>query len=500
MNENERHNIDETFRTKIEQMSMKPPTTNLGDVRANVLQRYLQNAQHQNRWLKGSLIAMTFLLGTCTYFLLNRPPVPEVKILVRNKYIKDTICLTQYCTKYVKVPVLIYPKFEDKKEQITKTVQSNNIINDDTFTDSLPNITAINDPLDKQREIADLWVSNNSGKSKSAKSQIVKRDDIESINVEINRNIQSKQQNVIDETSPNNELANKLTDQLLKSKNLNSDITWKKPVLKFKSPVKVKESKIRIPFIDRLSTGIYFSPEGNIADVRKDAIQAFGLGDEAISNSSSIGLRVGFKLSKKVSIHSGVELQTMNFVHQGADKEKVIAESGMDGKPLFFRHTMFGVALIPLTEMTANPQVGSHILIEGDKGHFIEAIRIPLSIKFQLHDWNFSGFGWRGAGLSLYGIGGGYFVIDNKQQLMVEIYEPDGHDFYTTLNNFKNTKAYTGLNFGIGGELSFGRNFQIFAEPYYQTTLTSLVKDMPIRTFVNGIGLKIGINYQFSKR
>lgn len=496
MNENERYNIDETFRTKIEQMSLRPPTTNLHDIRANVLQQHLQSSQYQNRWLKGSLIAMTFLLGACIYFLMNKQFAPEDKILVKNVFIKDTIYITKYQTKYLKVPLLIYPKQSDINAHFAKNIQPKEIIDDKTFTNSLPNnTTKINNPLDTQREVADLSELN-IDKSKSLENQNIKRDDLESINVEINRNIQSKQQDIIDNVSPNN----KLTYQLLRAKNLNSDITWKKPFLKFKSPVKLKEPKMKIPFMDRLSTGIYFSPEINIADVRKDAIEAFGLGDEAISSSSNIGLRVGFKLSKKVSIHSGVELQTMNFVHQGAGKETVTAESGADGKPLFFRNTIFGLAPIPTTEMTANPQVGSSVLIEGNEGHFVETIRIPLSVKLQFYERNLNGFGWRGAGLNLYAIGGGYYAIKNKQQLLVEIYEPDGHDFYATLNNFNNTQAYSGLNFGIGAELSYGRNFQIFAEPYYQTTLTSLVKDMPIRTFVNGIGLKMGVNYQFSKR
>jgi hypothetical protein len=518
MNENERHNIDETFRKKIEGMSLKAPSPNLDGVRANVLQKTLQSSQFQNRWLKGSLATMMLLLGGCVYFLMDKPDDTD-KILTHEKIIKvyqtDTVYITKYQTKIIKVPVMIYPKESQNRNQYTTIIQTNTIIDDITFTNE--NAIVLNDK--SRANQTPKYLSLSKGKN----NQIIDNQEItnnsspviitdkknESIftNIEIGKSISENTPNILNNTIGNSNKKQPeqlLTYDFLKSKPYNSKIAWKTPLFSYKSPVKptMKPQKITIPFMDRLTLGVYFSPENNVEDIRKDNIQAFGLGDENIMSSSSLGARIGFKVSKKLSIIAGVEEQTMNFIHRGtgSQKESITAIGGVDGKPVFLRHTVFGVAQIPTTQMTSNPKVGSNIIVEGEDGHFVQTLKIPVSLKYQFYERTLRGFGWRGAGLNLYAIGGGYYALPTKQQIKIEIYEPNGNDYYLTLNNFNNTNPYTGLNVGMGAELSYGRGFQLFVEPYYHSTLTSLVNNMPIRTYVNGVGMKFGVNYQFSKK
>jgi hypothetical protein len=518
MNENERHNIDETFRTKIEQMSLQAPSPNLDGVRANVLQRNLQSSQFQNRWLKGSLVAMMLLLGSCVYFLMNKPDDID-KTLTHEKIIKvyqtDTVYITKYQTKIIKVPVLIYPKATQTRDQYANIIQPNSDVNENTFTNGLPNENAnVSNGNNRANQIP-KYLALSKGRNKQSSSDNQEIETISNPKNKADESIFTKRENgnIITENTvniPNGVVENSIINQpekllsydFLKAKPYHSDIAWKTPSLKYKSPVKptIKPQKITIPFMDRLTLGVYFSPENNVEDIRKDNIQAFGLGDENISSSSSLGARIGFKVTKKLSIVTGIEMQTMNFVHVGMGKEPIIAVGGADGKPVFLRHTVFGVAQIPTTQMTANPKVGSGITVEGETGHFIQAFKIPLSLKYQFYERTLRGFGWRGAGLNLYAIGGGYYALPIKQQVLIEIYEPNGNDFYTTLNNFSNTNPYTGLNVGLGAELSYGRGFQFFVEPYYHSTFTSLVNEMSIRTYVGGIGMKFGLNYQFSKK
>jgi hypothetical protein len=517
MNENERHNIDETFRNKIEQMSLNAPTPNLDGVRANILQRNLQSSQFQNRWLKGSLVAMTLLLGSCVYFLMNKPDDID-KTLTHEKIIKvyqtDTVYITKYHTKIIKVPVLIYSKATQTRDQYANIIQPNSDINEKTFTHGLPNENAIVSNENIKANHTPKYLSLSKVKNKqSFDNQEIKNNSIPKNNTDESVFTKRENANIIPENTanfPNGVVENSVKNQpepllsydYLKSKPYRSDIAWKTPLLKYKSPLKptMKPQKITIPFMDRLTLGVYFSPENNTVDVRKDAIQAFGLGDEDISSSANLGAKIGFKINKKFSIVAGIEKQTMNFVHEGIGKEMVTAIGDADNKPSFLRYTIFGVAQIPTTQMTANPKIGSSVSVEGYSGHFTESIRIPVSLKYQFYERTLRGFGWRGAGLNLYAIGGGYYAIPTKHQVIIEVYEPNGNDFYTTLNNFSNTNSYTGLNVGIGAELSYGRGFEFFVEPYYQSTFTSLVKDMPIRTYVSGIGMKFGVNYQFSKK
>jgi hypothetical protein len=520
MNENERHNIDETFRNKIEQMSLNAPSPNLDGVRANILQRNLQSSQFQNRWLKGSLAAMTLLLGSCVYFLINKPDEIDKTLThekIINVYQTDTVFITKFQTKIIKVPVLIYPKATQNRTQYTNIIQPNSVLNEKTFTNDLPNenLSVSNEynkvshtpkylSLSKVKDnqlFDNQEIGNNSNplitKNKMDKS-IFTRSESGRIMTE---NITNNPNNVVDNNIENQPIK-LLSYDYLNSKPYHSDIAWETPLLKYRSPVKptIKPQKITIPFMDRLTLGVFFSPENNVEDIRNDNIQAFGLGDENIINSSSLGARIGFKVTKKISVITGVELQTMNFVHVGMGKEPIIAIGGAEEKPIFLRYTVFGVAQIPTVQMTTNPKVGSEITVEGEMGHFIQALKIPVSLKYQFYERTLNGFGWRGAGLNIYAIGGGYFAIPTQQHVKIEIYEPNGNDFYTTLTNFNNTNPYTGFNLGFGTEFSYGNHIQFYVEPYYQNTIKSLVNNMPIRTYVNGIGVKFGVNYQFVKK
>lgn len=523
MNENQRHNIDETFRKKIEEMSLQAPSPNLDSVRANVLQKTLQISQFQNRWLKGSLATMIMLLGGCVYFLMYKQDDTN-KILNHEKIIKvyktDTVYITKYQTKIIKVPLLIYPKKESKnRNQYTTNIQPNSVINDKTFTNRLPfeNTTLSNDnsTINQNHKYLSLsegknnQIIDNQGIENNSSPVIIidKKDKSIFTKTEIGKYIPENNTNILNANVENinkKQIEQLLTYDFLKSKPYHSDIVWEIPLLKYKSPVKTttKPQKITIPFMDRLTLGVYYSPEHNTEDIRKDNIQAFALGNESIGSCSSLGVRLGLKVSKKVSIIAGIETQNMNFAHNGSSttKESITAIGGVDGKPIFLRNTVFGVAQIPVSEMTSNPKVGSEILVERESGHFKQTLKIPILLKYQFYERILRGFGWRGAGINLYAIGGGYYALPTKQQIMIEVNEPNGKDYYTTLNSFSNTNTFTGLNVGIGAQLIYGKAFQLFVEPSYHSTFTSIVNDMPIRTYVNGMGMKFGVNYQFSKK
>ncbi|MES2520383.1 MAG: hypothetical protein V4585_19850 [Bacteroidota bacterium] len=491
----EQNNIDDIFRLPIEGMSLKPPLPNLDGVRANVLQKSLHSSQIQNQWLKGIVAMMTLLLGGSLY-LLQKKTAPNFEQTTLEKIVKvykrDTIYVTKLQPYYIKIPVMMVKNIENTSDNSQKNkadlkVHSTNEINlpNNILTDNFSNDIA------KNQENTNLKNTLNPDKQVSETKQAT----ISELNP--SRAILNNESGNIMDNQPL-----KLTYNFLKAKPYQSDIIWKKPSLKYKSPVKIslKAPKIKIPFMDRLTAGVYIVAENNIEDVRKDAIQAFGLGDESVSGSSTTGLRIGLKLSKKVSIVTGIEKQRINFIHEGNTREPISAISGLKDEPVFLRYSIFGVAQIPIAQMTANPKIGSSILVEGDDGHYIESIRIPLSIKYTFYEQNLRGFGWRGAGLNFYLLGGSYYAIPTKQQIALEVYEPNGNEYHTSLTNFNNVNDYTGLNFGLGAELTYGRSFQFYVEPFYSTTLKSLVNNMPIRTFINSTGVRFGINYQFSKK
>lgn len=138
-------------------------------------------------------------------------------------------------------------------------------------------------------------------------------------------------------------------------------------------------------------------------------------------------------------------------------------------------------------------------MLESDEDNLVQFLRIPLAFSYDFYRQKLHWLEQRNTNLKLYALVGGYWATPTKQQMKVEIYELDGHDFYTTLTHFQNTSANIGLNVGLGAEIRYGRHWSVFGEPYYQTGIQSMVHNLPLQTFVGGFGCRFGLKYQLKK-
>jgi hypothetical protein len=494
MSENEQNKTDNIFRKKFEEMLFKPPKANLDELRANVLQASLQDKVTQNKMLKGSLAVISLLLGGCIYALWNNQDTPITNKMTEKLtriYVRDTIYITKYENKYIKTPIYIYPKENIDKKLYASNQKQLNESNENELAKNFQNNDIEGNLMPRNTSSIEKGILQNSNDFKSLGGSKQGNSDgntlgkaFENGKVELNNYEQLK-----------------INFEYLKAKQNESNIAWNLPKVKVK-PKNIpagKPLRDKMPFLDRLSLGLNGGFEANKADVRIQAIEAFGLGDEEINNTSNVGVRVGMQLSKKVSILSGLEYQKINFEHEGAHKEQITAVKGADGNPLFLRHTVFGIAELPLNKMTASPKVGSFVNVEGEEGHFITAFNIPLLLKYQFYEKVYSTH-HNFSGIKFYGIGGVKFAIPYRQKLEIEVYEPNGNDFYLQLTHFKNVNRYSAINLGLGIEYKFNKKTQVYFEPYYQSSLNSLVNIMPVKTFIKGVGIKFGVNYSFTKK
>lgn len=521
MSEQEPHKIDETFRSIIERMSLEPPAANLDGIRANVLQLQLGRAKTENSWLKAALGITMLLLGGSGYLLTQntattestkQTPVAANTIVVHRT---DTVYLTRIEQVYIRVPI---PEAIDDGPDLS---QSNTALIDNKASEPLPNeeTTTLN-----TENSPEIYQANNPLK----KTNISAKKDIFTKRQRFNQNLNNtgevrKQTANSTDTQPNTEekIADAKDNALLPINSiLMGNITGKRQInsvhLDLLEPVGystdsrlkipkinyvphrqtiTKVKKPRTPFSERLAVSVYYSPEFNNLYLRRDELEAFEYGHEVVTSTQTVGVRANIKLSEKLSLLAGIESQTSDFEHSGLKKEPLMAQE-VNGQPTFIVKTVLGTAQIPNDFYTSNPGVGSSILIEGDDDNFVQSVRVPLAFKYDFYRRKLPLPVRKNIELTLYALGGSYWAIPTKQKMKIEVYEPDGHDFYTTLTQFQNTKTHLGVSAGTGAEVNYGRRWYVFGEPYYQTGIGSMVQNLPVRTFSGGFGLRFGIKYQ----
>lgn len=525
MSEQEPHKLDETFRSMIERMSFEPPAVNLDTMRANVLQMQLGRLQTENGWLKAALGIVMLLLGSTGYVLLKgNAPVRQESVVQQILKVKqtDTVYITRTERVYIRVPI---PESIDDGPDLAQNnyEEPDNQSNANKNSETLPNEeTTTLDPkigIHKNRSFDSKKIVENNGADNRKRSIF----NNQSLTQNLNRRkqagkIESYGQNLTDNkaligdsilsadglTNTTEELNEGKPDLLnldfLEALNFSNVPHLSIPKIHYtlKNKSTAKSKKPRQPFSERLSLSAYYAPELNKLNLRRDNIDAFEFGHESITSTQVAGIRVGIKISDNLSLLTGLEHQTIRFEHSGLSKETLIAQD-INGQPTFFKKTVFGIAQIPGDFYTSNPAVGSSVVLESDEDNFVQFLRIPLAFRYDFYRQKLHWFEQRNTNLKLYTLVGGYWATPTKQQMKVEIYEPDGHDFYTTLTHFQNTSAHFGLNVGLGAEIRYGQHWSVFGEPYYQTSIQSMVHNLPLRTFVGGFGCRFGLKYQLKK-
>lgn len=519
MSEQEPHKIDQTFRSMIERMSLEPPATNLDGIRANVLQVQLGRVRTENGWLKTALGVAMLLLGGSGYLLtkntapntsLEQEPLAQKTITISHT---DTVYITRTERVYVRVPIpeaiddgleLAQSNTEIVDNQSENNKNAETLLNEETVTLN-PNNSTETEPKTNRLRNTNLSIKKSVSGSRQPltnpigepKQPISKQASTQNRGEEGRLETNNSSLSLENLASTPNVEIKLLNLDFLAPLGYSIDPHPKIPKINYspQNQIVAKPKKPRISFVERLSVSAYYAPEFNQLYLRRDQIEAFEYGHESITSTQVVGLRTHIKLSDKLTLLTGIENQTINFEHSGLNKEPLFAQE-VDGQPTFFKKTVFGIAQIPNGFYTSNPVVGSSIIMEGDEDNFVQSIRVPVAIKYDFYSQKLPWIARKNIGLKLYALGGGYWAFPAKQKMNIEVYEPDGHDFYTTLTHFQNTKTHFGVNVGLGAEVHYGRQWHIFGEPYYQTSMNSMVQNLPIRTFLGGFGTRFGIKYK----
>lgn len=192
----------------------------------------------------------------------------------------------------------------------------------------------------------------------------------------------------------------------------------------------------------------------------------------------SAGILADFRISKSITLQSGLVLQQHN-IH--IDPKTVWAAKGPDGKMRYKFDCTAGTYYM-------NPKQGTY-LRPGDSAttkystNELNYLNIPLSVKWNFGNSKFQFFAIAGGGLNLL----------TKHDLQTGLQHVYNYNQEAQVTNLRNN--YINGMIGAGVNWRFSNKFSLNLNPQYQFAVTPMNENMPVdalpRTFSMQVGLQI---------
>jgi len=506
--------IDKGFRRVIEGKNVEPPGSLWANIRISVLERQLIRYQCVNLWLKGTVgVLATLLSGTAFLYLTqNDSPLAQKEVVTTRK--TDTVYLTRTERVFVNRPVVVYaenlhaktneinPNFNKKEQNYEIITPDNNPAEDDKHGLDKEQITQ-NDLIISTKQNNQGRIKNKLGITHSKKSNHFEQDNQTKNQVGNERNNTSLLQESSLSSRENEEKAaldfKTFTVNYLEPLPITPNAPLGIPSIKYHPNIKtaLKLPKVRTPLLDRLSLSSYVSPEWNGIDVRRNEPKAFNYGDEELQAGITAGLRAGIRLSEKWQLLAGVEFSGASF--DDRNLRQILTAEAINDRFGYIYRTALGKVEIPAEKLSVLAQSGSVVGIEIHEPIQRYVINVPLLVRYNVWDKQFRFLNQVPIKLQFYGLLGGYSQLPILQEGKIEVFENSGREFTAELTNFQNLRNSYGVNLGAGVELGIGKHFNLFAEPNYSQGISSLVREMPIRSVVSSFGVKMGAKWNFGK-
>lgn len=555
MAEFDEHEFDEGLRRIAEGQGVEPPPALYNGIRLAALERQLIRHQSTALWLKGTIGMLAALLGLTGVFLYqarNEPTCQVAQAVVLAK--TDTVYVTRTEQVFTDRPVVVYIEKKSANRQAENSIPNSDLDertntpvssrqngqsvmgkeDDSSLIDAADNPSVNSETNGKnQTTNAENLVANNPNDPARANSKTNVKRNTElgegQVDLLIDRETRSKktrtsyplqksenrsefppfvqsaategevlfkngrEDRIVFDVSRLNALAQKSRYAFKLPK-----IIYQKPLQVQAAKVQPKVAKIRTPLSERLSLSAYVSPDWNKLDVRRDEPDAFKYGDEELQAGILAGVRGGLKLSDKWSLLVGAEFSGSSF--DDGQRRQVLTAENINGRTGFPFRTALGTVVIPVDLLSSPPAANDRIGLEVHEPILRYALNLPLALRYDFWRKRFLLLNQLPLRFAAYGLLGGYAQILLRQEGKVNIFEESGREFEAELTGFKDLRPAYGLSLGAGAELGMGKHVSIFAEPTYMQGLTSVVKDMPLRTTIGGFGVKVGAKWGFGKR
>jgi hypothetical protein len=515
MTDFDEHELDKGFRRVVEGKSIEPPPSLWANIRITALERQLIGYQSAALWFKGTMGILAALLGGTGYLLYEAKNKPiTIQTIVQKQIVNiiktDTVYLTQTEKVYINRPIYVQATNPEINTHLTKhkasddNITSNNTLIENNETDQ--KISTIGKPNNGKvlnKTTARFSINKSKNKSNKAEFTTLMAQNQSSNNFKNKHNSTTNVGKVLN-------LSNVLEQSESTTAHVVNTIDFLEPLsMQVYEPVAVptikyklaqsnpKKTEANIPFIDRLSLSVYASPEWNAIDVRRNEPKAFNYGHEELQAGLTAGLRADVQVARKWSIRTGLEYSVTGFDDRNR-RQSLLAEN-IDGRLGYLYRTALGTVEIPASMLSAQAQAGSEVGVEVQQPIQRQVLNIPFSVRYDIWAKPFRVLNRVPMKIKLYGFLGGYWQILLGQKGSIQIFEDSGRQFTSDLSRFQNSTNSYGINIGLGAELAVGRRFSLFIEPNFSKGISSVAKNMPIRSTISNFGTKIGLKWYLGR-
>lgn len=203
---------------------------------------------------------------------------------------------------------------------------------------------------------------------------------------------------------------------------------------------------------------------------------------ESGTYSYSFGFSIGYSLTDKWSLQSGISLSTLN-IH--IEPEKVFAERDNRGTVKYPINTSSGKAYI-LPSFNHTPRIGDSLFTRNIK-HSLQYTAFPLVIKYHVT------FGRLSANL-LAGLSGN---VLSKGKISTEVKSGNDSELEKTHDIQGLKPFYFNAVTGIGFDYNLYKNVSLTFSPTFNFAIEPINKNVPVSSYPGSIDFQFGLKTKF---
>ena len=198
--------------------------------------------------------------------------------------------------------------------------------------------------------------------------------------------------------------------------------------------------------------------------------------------SSTVGVLLGYKIGKKITIQSGITYSSSNI---SISPTKIYAEKDNSGTVKYRYNTSFGYGYL-LPSFSTSPAVGDSLFANG-ANHTLRYISIPIIAKYKIGNKKLTFH--PGVGVTVNFLTKATLTTDVEDRFNRET------EYITKLESIK--KVGAGLIITPEVQYQLSKKISISAMPYFKYSLGAINKGNVVKTYPYTFGLGIGAVYKF---
>ena len=254
--------------------------------------------------------------------------------------------------------------------------------------------------------------------------------------------------------------------------------------LKISKDITLSDKKIKIEKPSRFSATLFFSPDFTSYHLKNDKHNMQPEDATEIEKnekhefSSTVGILIDYKLNKHWGLQTGLTYSNTNIT---ADPKTIYAQPDNTGNVKYRINTSSGYGYV-LPSFSSNTVIGDS-LYAFISTHTLQYISIPAAVKYNVAKGRFGFNVFAGLSANL--------LINGKIETTVDDGTNNETEFIKKLQGLK--KVYLAGATGLGVEYRLNKKMAITFAPTFRFALTSINRDVPVKSYPNSFGLALGL-------